>query len=180
MTVRAVETYQYDRSAFPIVAAGTAAGLGTALAVRWALPVTEKENNFNRKAIVNSSRKIANQNMVNDINAAVKTSKTDMTLAQDTFVKMIEGKKGNEGFQAKNIASKIKELNTKVPGAGKEYENIINAVNEAARKNSEQLIQACKVIVKRKREFAGFLIPGAILGFLAGAFVNAVRDNKQA
>lgn len=180
MTVRAVETYNHDRSAFPIVLGGTAAGMGAGYAVKYILPVTENENNFSRKAIINSSRKIANQNMVNEIQAAAKTSKSNLTLAQDTFVKMIEGKKGNDGFLAKNVTEKVKQLNKKVPGAGKEYENIITMVNEAARTKSERLIKACKIMVKSERPLAGFLVPGAIIGLIAGAFVNAFRDSKEA
>ncbi len=180
MTVRAVETYNHDRSAFPIVLGGIAAGTGAGYALKYILPVTENENNFSKRAIINSSRKIANQNMVNDIQAAAKASSSPLTLAQDTFVKMIENKGGNEGFKAKNITTKIKELNKKVPGAGKEYENIVSTVNEVARTKSERLIKACKLMVKSERPLAGFLVPGAILGLLGGAFVNAFRDSRQA
>lgn len=189
MTVRAVDVYNHDKSAFPTVLTGTALGIGAGYAVKYILPVTEKENDFSKHAITMASRKIANKNMVHDIKISAANAqglkdydaktKLNLSLAQDTFVKMIENKKGNEGFLADNVAKTVKELNKKVPGSGNEYKEIIRKVNENAKLKADRLIKACNFTVKGERGLKGFLIPGAIAGFLAGVFVNVFRDNKQ-
>ena len=180
MTVRAVDVYYRDKSAFPNVLLGTVLGIEAGRVIRSTLPVTPKENDFSMKAIRMSCNKTANKDMVDLIKKSAKENNKKLTLAQDAFVKMIENKKGNEGFLANSIAKKVEELEAKVPGAGQEYQEIIAKVNTSARKRAETIIKGCKRMVKSERSVAGFVIPGAIAGFLAGVLVNAFRDSKQA
>ena len=190
MTVRAVDMYNHDRSAFPTVLTGTVLGMGVGYIARNELPVTPSENNFNIDTIKTSSYKIANRNMVQDIKTAAAKAqglteykpgtKLNLSLAQDEFVKMIENKKGNKGFLAESIEKTAEALEKKVPGAGKEYKEIIAKANESASKNANRLINACKIMIKGERPLAGFLIPGAIVGMAAGIIVNAFRDSRQA
>ena len=180
MTVRAVNGYNHDRVAFPTVLAGTAAGAGAGYILKNTLPVTQTENDFSIKAIRMASNKIANRDMVASIKKSAKLENRDLTLAQDAFVSMIEKKKGNEGFLPANILKKVKDLDKKVPGSGQEYKDIIDKVNSVARKKSERFVRLCKRMIKEERPLAGFVIPGAIVGFVAGIVVNACRDNRQA
>ncbi len=180
MTVRAVENYNRDRRAFPTVLASTAIGAGAGFAMKYAFPVIDSETEFRKKTVVLSSRKVANQNIVDKIKNSTKEGSKPMTLAQDTFVKVIENKKGNTEFLPDAIAKKVKELNKLLPNAGEEYRNLIHAANEAARKDSESIIRACRYMIKSDRSLAGFLIPGSVVGLMAGIFANVFRDNKQA
>lgn len=190
MTVRAVEAYNYDRSAFPTVLAGTVLGAGAGYALRSALPVTKSENNFDIRAIKTASFKIANKNMVDEIKASAakaqgidsitKSTVLELSPAQDAFVKVVAGKKGNTAFTVDGMKKTVASLNKISKTAGEEYKNIVKQANKAATKGAERLIKACKVMIKNERSIAGFVIPGAVLGLFAGAFVNAVRDNKQA
>lgn len=190
MTVRAVETYNYDKSAFPTVLAGTAIGAGAGYLARNILPVTKTETNFNPRVIELSSFKVANRNMVNEIKAAAakaqgidkvtKSTKLNLSPAQDAFVKVVEKKRGGEAFSNSGIAKTVKSLEKISLQAAEEYQNIIKTVNKTARTNAERLVKACKAMIKNERRVAGFVVPGAVLGLLAGAFVNAFRDNKQA
>ncbi|MFI3300021.1 MAG: hypothetical protein R3Y28_01230 [Candidatus Gastranaerophilales bacterium] len=189
MVVKSVGHHNENTNPLTRVIGGTVIGTTIGYGLKYALPLTPKENDFDKKAIINSSRKNANAEMVYEIKKQTarkqglkninSNTKLDFSPAQDTFIKIIENKKGNTEFTVEKIAETVKKLEAQKTGSGKEYQNIMKSVDNAAKSKSTKLLRACKLNAKKDRNLAAFIIPTATIGLLAGAFINAIKASNK-
>lgn len=170
MTVHAIRQNE-SSSRLNTIVCSTAAGAGAGYAAKWLWPVTEQEDTFSRRAIVNYSRKITNKSKAAEFNTY-----TNRSAAQDEFVKMIESK-DSEAFLPKKLQERITRLGGEDSSAAKEFRSIIRNVDEAASELSKKLIISHKVMLKYIRPALPFVVAGAGVGFFTGFTHNVLKSD---
>lgn len=168
MTVHAIRPNERNSRTNTIIGS-TAAGAAGGYAMKWIWPVTEQENTFSRRAIVNYSRKISNKTKVAEFNKySVKTP------AQDEFIQMIESK-DNQAFLPENINHRVNKLGGESSNAGREFRAIIKDVDHAAHELSRKLSISHKIMLKYIRPALPFVVAGAGIGFFTGFTHNVMK-----
>ncbi len=170
MTVHAIRQNE-SSSRLNTVVCSTAVGAGAGYAAKWLWPVTEQEDTFSRRAIVNYSRKITNK-----AKAAEFSTYTHRTAAQDEFVKMIESK-DNKAFFPEELQKRIVSLGGEDSNAAKEFRSIIRNVDEAASELSKKLAISHKLMLKYIRPSLPFIVAGAGVGFFTGFTHNVLKSD---
>lgn len=173
MTVRSVAQNQ-DSCIYTIVKS-TAIGTTAGYAMKYMWPIVKQEDNINKKAWINFSRK-----QVNAEKAERFLSYRKMTEAQDAFVKMVEADKGSKVKKA-FLSQNVKEIANKLGGgksdAGKEFLAIIKTANDSAHNLAKNMIVGYRRALKYKRPVIPFLIAGGAIGFISGFMHNVAKTD---
>lgn len=174
MTIKAINSYD-DNGMLSTVVTSSAVGAGLGYTSKYLLPITEQERDANYKKIV----KIARSEAINSKKDAIDEIRNvkKKSLAQDTFIKMIDNK---EKINTKTIKSKIKQLGGPESVDAMEFRNIIANINESAAKLSKQCISIYEGVIKRIRPTSPFVVVGAIAGLFAGVTQNVFKSNNAA
>lgn len=170
MTVHAIRQNDTN-SRLNTIVCSTAAGAGAGYAAKWLWPVTEQEDNFSRRAIINYSRKITNKAKVAEFNTY-----SNRTAAQDEFIRMIESK-DNKAFLPEKISERIVSLGGENTAAAREFRSIIRNVDEAAKELSKKLVISHKLMLKYIRPALPFVVAGAGVGFFTGFTHNVLKSD---
>ncbi len=175
MTISAVG--QNENNHLNTIVKYTAAGTAGGYALKYLWPVTQQENDFNPRTVINYCRKVTNKNCISEFK-----KKKQMNAAQDMFVKMIENedKIKKDAFNYNNITKKVKALGGEYSAEGKEFRNIIRYVNETSKNMTRKFASAYHIMLKFKRPAVPFLVAGAGAGFLAGFAHNVLKDDISA
>ena len=165
---------QNENSHLSTIVKSTAIGTAAGYSLKYLWPVTNQENDFNKRTVINYCRKVTNKNCISEFK-----SRKQMTPAQDMFVKMIENedKVKKDAFSFDNITKKVKALGGEDSAAGKEFRNIIRYVNESSKNMTRKFATAYHIMLKFKRPSVPFLVAGAGAGFLAGFAHNVMKDD---
>ncbi len=175
MSVSAVG--QNENSRLNTIVKATALGTAGGYALKYLWPVTNQENDFNKKTVINYCRKVTNKNCVREY----KSNKL-LTPAQDMFVKLIEveEKTNKNAFSYDDIKAKVAQLGGEDSAAGKEFRNIIRYVDETSRNMTRKFAASYHLMLKLKRPAIPFLVAGAGVGFFAGFAHNVMKDDFSA
>lgn len=170
MPIEAVQYYNNNtqsRNSLSNVFAGGVIGAAGGLLVRQALPLTKEENKqIPLRTILVSARKETNRNMV-----AQFKSLNSLSVAQDTFVKMIEDK------NFKNSGDIKKKLRPK--SVAEEFQKIIKVADKDAAAKARGIAAGYAKRIKSMRPFLGYVTIGTAVGVLGGIFKNICTQNTD-
>jgi len=175
MGVNAIQTQDTNRLPFGIIARGSVAGGVLGYAAKNWLPLSESEMDEEYKGAIAWIKKASN----NAKDKPIKTIKglKDKTLAQDTFVKMVDAE-GTAATKANNMRKIIKDAKL-----GKndmiELQGLIASVNKTALDMSRRCVKGFNSAVKGKRITPAYVAAGAVLGFFAGLGQSVFRASSN-
>ena len=168
MTVNAVG--KDGNSSLGTVVKSTAIGTAAGYSLKYLWPVVKDEDKVPHRKFINLSRKMANEDKVNDFSLL-----PTRTPAKDCFIKMAASKE-KDTFSFGNIAKEIEKLGGKNSASGKELKTIIKDTNKSAKQMARRLMSAYGIALRMKRPAVPFLVTGAGVGFLAGFMRNFIKD----
>ena len=178
MKVSAIESNNQRRSCLLPMAEGALLGSAAGYVLKGTYPVTaqEKATPAYRRVMQEIEEKRNQFGPENEAWLKTIKSKDKMSLAEDTFVKMFDGKKegdnvGNFVFK-KQLREKFIELKEKDPVSAQEFRRIIHQAKYEIDQTVKRSIEGYNSATKAIRPLSFFLIGGAIIG----AFVALVRD----
>ena len=161
--------HQNDNSMLSNVVKGVAVGAGAGYISKYMLPVQpgEKSTKEYQKAMEIIKRETGN---IKGVMIERIKNLPNKTLAQDTFLKVVETPKGA-------INDKMRIINKLKPDDKLELRNIISTVNDYASKMLKHHITAYEVGVT-KRIRPAFVGLGAFLGFVGAVAYNVAKTNR--
>lgn len=169
MTVKAVQQNENRSNVFASVLKATAVGGMAGYVSKHTLPLTQEElHDIPYRSILNSARKDTNKATIAKFNAL-----ESRTLAQDTFIKMIDEKNFKKSVEIAEDALKVNGADV-----ANEFKGIIKIVNEQSKAVAKNITSSFHKMIKCKRPTAAFVVPGAILGFVSGAVYNAFKNTN--
>ncbi len=169
MTVKAVQNDNSRGNVFASVMKATVTGGVTGYIAKQVIPLTTEElKDIPYRAIINAARKDTNKNMVAKLNGL-----ESRTLAQDTFIKMVDEKNFKNAEKLAEGLANSAEKNAKE--LAKEFKEIIKTVNVQSKQVAKNITGSFHKMIKCKRPTAAFVVPGAIAGFVSGAIYNAFK-----
>ena len=188
-TVNAV--HQNDNSMLSNVIKGVTVGGVTGYVSKYLLPVTEPEKETKEYQTAMNIIKKETSNVKGVVIEKIRNL-PNKTLAQDTFIKMVDAQaapmpdkvlnmKGVEVPPDKSMfsaASKIKLMKNLSPEDKLELRNIVASVNDFASKMYKRYVTAYEVGVT-KRIRPGFVGLGAFLGFTAAVAYNVLKTDVK-
>lgn len=169
MSVRAVGNN--EQSHLNTVVKSTAVGLAAGYAMKCWWPVTSEENKYNRRIFINSCHKLVNDAKIDEF-----SKNPELTPAQNAFKEIVLSK-DKKAFTLDSIKAKAASLGGEESAAGKEFRAIVKNVNETSKTLRRNAVTAYKIMLKKARPMAPFLVAGAGAGFIAGFAKNMVRGD---
>ena len=170
MPVEAVQYYNNNtRSQYTLsnVFAGGVIGAAGGLVVRQLVPLSEAESKkIPLRTILISARKNTNSNMVNQFKSLKERS-----VAQDTFIKMIEDKNFKK---SKDIAEALQP-----PEVAEEFKKIIKVADKDAAASARSIASGYVRMIKGSRPYLGYVAVGTTLGVLGGLLKNVLTQNRD-
>ncbi len=183
MSIDAIETQDTNRSPFGLIARGSIGGAVAGYAAKHMLPLSESEMDSEFKGAMAIIREQSNKAKA----SAIETIRNikDKSLAQDTFIKMVDAQKAagananvNNMKTAFNMRKIIKDANLK-QGDMIELKGIIASVNERAVDMFKRCAKGFKSAVKDKRVTPAYVAGGAVLGFFVGLGQSVFRASSR-
>ena len=167
---------------FPM-AEGAVVGSVAGLALKYTYPVTAQEKNSPEYQRVlkeiNSKRSIygvENEAYINSIR-----SKKELSLAEDTFVKMYDGMKEGDriSFGPKKLRELYTSLREKNSVSAQEFRMLLHKASEASQETVRRCIEAYNVATKNIRPTAFFVVGGAVVGALIALVHDVLRTDVK-
>ena len=177
MKVNAIDSNNQRRSCLLPMAEGALLGSAAGYVLKGTYPVTaqEKATPAYKRVMQEIEEK---RNLFGPENEAwINTikSKDELSLAEDTFVKMYDGKKDGDsvgyGFK-KLLREKFLQLKEKDSVSAQEFRRLIHQAKYESDKTVKRSIEGYNSATKAIRPLPFFLIGGAV----AGAFIALVHD----
>lgn len=176
MTVQPIQSNSESNSSFKTVVGYTAVGTILGYGAKYLVPATRQE--FEESGIKETAKYLEAQQIKKfktDIINDMKQSKT-RTLAQDTFVKLFDNKKG---VNYANFNKALNELGGAKSEAGSEFLDLISRVNRFAKNKSAVYTEMyINSYLKKIRPTVPFLVGGGIIGMLSGMFHNILKSGQ--
>lgn len=182
MSINAIETQDTSRSPFGLIARGSLGGAVAGYAAKHMLPLSESEMDSEFKGAMAIIREQSNKAKA----SAIETIRSikDKSLAQDTFIKMVDAQKAASAAVEPNrnnikaMRKIIKDANLK-QGDMIELKGIIASVNERAVDMFRRCAKGFKSAVKDKRVTPAYVAGGAVLGFFVGLGQSVFRASSR-
>lgn len=179
MKTQSVQNNDRNRS-FPTIVKTTATGCLAGYAAKYLLPLTDdemdKEYHETVKLIRTHTNKTKSKYLEEIRNIPNKT------LAQDTFVKMIDVSKETElsSFQRAAKMNKIRKEAQLGESDTAQLKFMMKNVNTKAKLLTEKYIGAYEGVLKKNRSLGWLLVPAGIVGFTVGLAKNILRTSSEA
>lgn len=167
-----------EHPVFPTILATTTAGAATGLIAKHMLPLTNEEMDEEYKETVRLIRTHTNKTKAKYLDEIRNIP--NKTLAQDTFVKMIdvtqdEKKSGLEkAFQMKKVLENAKLSESD----NAQLRFMMKNINERAKDVTHKYVNAYEKVVKSNRPLAWLMVPGALVGFTIGLTRNILKTES--
>lgn len=168
---------QSNENSFPTIIKASAAGGIAGYAAKYMLPLTSDEMDDEFKGAIEIIRKESKKAKAKSIETLRNIP--DKTLAQDTFIKMIDVK-NEEGLSKIGRAFKMKKVfeEAKLTDSDKiQLKSIMSNVNEKAASMFKRCSSAYEGAVKKTRQTGAFVAAGIAAGFLAGLAHNILKTD---
>lgn len=161
------------------MAKGACIGAGAGFVLKYAQGITPQEkNNPEYVKVINkinnekTAYNIQTKNFLNEIKA-----KKDMTLAEDTFVKMFDGMKEGEHVSKSSIRKALVSLGEKGDAHVAQFKRLCKDSVVQANNTAQRCIKAYNLLTKHARPTAFFLISGAVVGAIIGLINDILRTD---
>lgn len=181
MSINSIETQDVNRSPFGTIAKGSVGGGIIGYAAKHMLPLSENEMGEDFKGVVAVIREQSNKAKA----SAIETIRNikDKTLAQDTFIKMVDSESTNSAIKDAKIAKafsmrKVAKDANLAAGDMIELRGIIAGVNKKAGNMYKQCIKGYESAVKNRRVTPIYIAAGAVLGFFTGLGQSIFRSSN--
>lgn len=175
MSINAIETKDTNRSPFGVIAKGSIGGGIIGYAAKHMLPLSESEMGEEFQGAMAIIREQSNKAKASAINT-IRNIK-DKTLAQDTFIKMID----SEVAQNSNKVASMKKVATNAnlsAGDMTELRGIIASVNKKAADMCKRCAKGFESATKDRRVTPIYVAAGAVVGFFAGLGQSIFRSSN--
>ncbi len=176
MSINAIETQDRSHSPFGLITKGSVVGGVMGYAAKHMLPLSESEMDAEFKGAMAIIREQSNKAKASAIDI-IRNIK-DKTLAQDTFIKMVDVKADTpmkKAFSMKKVIQDAKlNKNDMI-----ELKGIIATVNERAIDMFRRCEKGFKSAVKDKRVTPAYVACGAVLGFFVGLGQSVFRASSK-
>lgn len=177
MKTQAIQNNE-QKGSFATIVKSTGVGCLAGYAAKYMLPITEEEmdNEYREtiKLIRTHTNKTKNRYLDEIRNIPNKT------LAQDTFVKMLDttnDAKLTNAQKAVGMKKIIKEANLSESDSA-QLKFMLKNVNQKAKDLTHKYIGAYEGVLKKKRSLGWLLVPGAIIGFSVGLAKNILKSDS--
>ena len=179
MKVSAIDSNDKRRSCIVPMVQGAGIGAVAGYVAKYAQPLTPQEKNADYQRVIN---KINSQTKeygpkTTEYLSGIK-SKGKLSPAEDTFVKMCDGRKDGDKVGTKKVLKAIKSLEK--PSEISEFKRLCNESGEFAKKTAKQCIDAYNLVTKHIRPTSFYLVTGAVIGALVALVKDVLKtDIKQ-
>lgn len=177
MKTQAIQNNDQKR-AFPTILKTTAAGCAVGYAAKYLLPLTEEEMDSEYRETIKIIRTHTNKTKGRYLDEIRNIP--NKTLAQDTFVKMMDAADSKD----LNIFQKGVKMNKVLRGASlgesdlAQLKFMMKNINHKAKALTHKYISAYEGVIKKSRPLAWLLVPGAIVGFTTGLAKNIITSES--
>lgn len=168
---------QSNETSFPTIMKTSALGGVAGYAAKYMLPLTSDEMDDEFKGAIEIIRRESKKAKAKSIDTLRNIP--EKTLAQDTFIKMIDVK-NEEGLSKIGRAFKMKKVfeEAKLTDADKvQLKSIMSSVNEKAANMFKRCSSAYEGAVKKTRQTGMFVAAGIAAGFIAGLAHNILKTD---
>lgn len=171
MKVDAIDSNDRRRSCLLPMAQGAGIGAVTGYVAKYAQPLTPQEKSGHYPKVIDSinAQSKAFGPKTEEYLRNIK-SNNNMSLAEDTFVKMFDGLKEGDHVSKGTIRSALKSL--KKPSDISAFKRLCKESEEVAAKTAKQCISAYNLVTKHIRPTSFYVLAGAVVG----AVVALVKD----
>jgi len=177
MRTQAIQNNE-QKGTFPTIVKSTGVGCLAGYAAKYLLPLNEEEMGTEYKEAVKLIRTHTNKTKAKYLDEIRNIP--NKTLAQDTFVKMLdvtENTKMNnaqKAVQMKNVISKAKLSESD----SAQLKFMLKNVNTKAKLLTKKYVNAYEGVIKKNRPLAWLLVPGAVVGFTVGLAKNILKTES--
>ena len=179
MKTQAIQNNNEKRSFFPTILKTTGVGCLAGYAAKYMLPLTNEEMDDEYRESIRRIRIHTNDTKKRYLDEIRKIP--NKTLAQDTFIKMLDVTSESNLSNAQK-AIKMK----KIAQAAKLSESdsaqlkfMLKNVNYKAKDLTHKYINAYEGVLKKNRSLGWLLVPGAVIGFSVGLAKNILKSNSK-
>lgn len=178
MTIQSVQNNDRNRS-FPTILKTTTAGCLTGYAAKYLLPLTDDEMDQEYHETVKIIRTHTNKTKSKYLEEIRNIP--NKTLAQDTFVKMIDVSEETNlsNFQRAAKMNRIRKEAKLGESDTAQLKFMMKNVNTKAKLLTEKYIGAYEGVLKRNRSLGWLLVPAGVIGFTVGLAKNILRTSPQ-
>lgn len=177
MKTQAVQNNEQKR-AFPTILKTTAAGCIAGYAAKYMLPLTDEEMDSEYRETIKLIRKHTNKTKGRYLEEIRNIP--NKTLAQDTFVKMMDAADGKDLNTVQKAVSMNKVMKSAALGESDlaQLKFMMKNINHKAKVLTNKYISAYEGVIKKSRPLAWLLVPGAIVGFTTGLAKNIITSES--
>lgn len=178
MKTQAIQNNE-QKGAFPTILKTTGIGCLAGYAAKYMLPLTEDEMDNQYRETVRLIRTHTNKTKARFLDEIRNIP--NKTLAQDTFVKMLDVSENTEltnAQKAVKMKNVVKAANLSESDSA-QLKFMMKNVNNKAKALTHKYITAYEGVIKKNRPLAWLLVPGAIIGFSTGLAKNILKSEKS-
>ncbi|MBP3924426.1 hypothetical protein J6E39_04210 [bacterium] len=173
MTIEAIHSSN-DNGMLSTVVKASSIGAGLGYLAKYTVPVHADEKDARYHQVMKITR-VESAKIKADAIEDIRNVK-NKSLAQDTFIKMIDNK---EKITSENINKKIKKLGGENSVDAIEFKNIISGINESAADLTRRCKRIYSGIIKKSRPASPFIAAGALSGLFIGIAHNVLKTNTK-
>lgn len=167
-----------QKGTFPTILKSTAVGCLAGYAAKYMLPLTDEEMDNEYKETVKLIRTHTNKTKSKYLDEIRNIP--NKTLAQDTFVKMLDVTK-EEGLNSTQKAFKMKNIVKKAKLSESDSAQLsfmLKNINSKAKALTGRYIKAYEGVLKQNRPLSWLLVLGAVIGFSVGLAKNIIKSES--
>lgn len=181
MSISAISSNDQKRGCMVPMLKGAAIGALSGVVLKYAQPLAPQEKNDPeyKKVIakINQQKTEFGPKTVTYLDKM--KSKSSLSLAEDTFVKMFDGMKDGDHVKAGTIRKAIQSLEKRKPGQVDEFKRICKESTRVAEQTAKQCVKAYNLATKHVRPTSFFLISGAVVGALIAMFNDILKTEVK-
>lgn len=179
MTLNVRQDNNNKPSMFGPMVKGAIIGAGAGFVAKYAYPLTYDEKHcteYIESRNLISQRYTAFSPISKEFVEVIK-SKKDLTLAEDTFVKMFDGIQEGETLKRSKIRQALQLITEKDPKELIPFKRLFKILSEPTQEILQKNLKAYNMMFKEMRPAKFFVATGAIFGAFVAMFDDALKTN---